>query len=131
MPNRAVVMDFTEEQRGVLEERVRAKSWPARDVERARIVLLSARGLPAEAIGERVGCGRGTVLLWRSRFAQEGLEALLDRPRSGRPRELPPGIEERIVAKTLRAPPKRLGITHWSSRLLARELSVSHETVAR
>lgn len=131
VPNQTVVISLTEEQRDVLEERVKARSSPARDVERARIVLLAANGLPAEAIAERVGCGRGTVLLWRSRFAQEGLDALIDKPRSGRPRELPRGIEERIVAKTLRPPPKRLGITHWSSRLLARELGVSHETVAR
>ncbi|MGH9890424.1 MAG: IS630 family transposase [bacterium] len=131
MPNRAVVISLTDEQRVALEERVKAKSSAARDVERARIVLLAAEGLPAKAIAERVGCGRGTVLLWRSRFAQHGLQALADAPRSGRPRELPPDIEEWIVAKTLKPPPKRLGITHWSSRLLARELGVSHETVAR
>ncbi|MGH2728399.1 MAG: IS630 family transposase [Actinomycetota bacterium] len=131
MPKPAVVLSLTDVQRGVLEERVRSKSSPARDVERARIVLLAAKGLPAETIAEHVGCGRGTVLLWRSRFSVEGLEALTDKERTGRPRSLPRGIDERIIAKTLQPPPKRLGITHWSSRLLARELGVSHETVAR
>jgi hypothetical protein len=28
-------------------------------------------------------------------------------------------------------PPEHLGVTHWSSRLLATELGVSHSTVAR
>ena len=32
---------------------------------------------------------------------------------------------------TLNPPPARLGITHWSTRLLARELGVSRDTVAR
>ena len=131
MSKPAVVLSLSDEQRTVLEERVRSKSSPARAVERARIVLLAAKGLSAETIAERVGCGRGTVLLWRSRFSDQGLEALIDKERAGRPRTLPRGIEERIIAKTLQGPPKRLGITHWSSRLLARELGISHETVAR
>jgi transposase len=35
------------------------------------------------------------------------------------------------VATTLAPPPEHLGVTHWSSRLLASELGVSHSTVAR
>jgi len=31
----------------------------------------------------------------------------------------------------LKAPPKKLGVTHWSSRLLARQLGVDNTTVAR
>jgi hypothetical protein len=36
-----------------------------------------------------------------------------------------------ILAATLTPPPEHLGVTHWSSRLLASELGVSHSTVAR
>jgi transposase len=36
-----------------------------------------------------------------------------------------------ILATTLGPPPEALGVTHWSSRLLAAELGVSHSTVAR
>jgi hypothetical protein len=36
-----------------------------------------------------------------------------------------------ILQVTLNPPPARLGITHWSTRLLARELGVSRNTVAR
>jgi transposase len=36
-----------------------------------------------------------------------------------------------ILATTLSPPPPTLGVTHWSSRLLAAELGVSHSTVAR
>jgi hypothetical protein len=36
----------------------------------------------------------------------------------------------RILAETLRPPPRKLGVTHWSSRLGAR-LTISNATVAR
>ena len=37
----------------------------------------------------------------------------------------------RILAATLTPPPARLGITHWSSRLLADHLNVDASTVLR
>ena len=36
-----------------------------------------------------------------------------------------------ILSVTLNPPPARLGITHCSTRLLARELGVSRDTIAR
>ena len=45
-----------------------------------------------------------------------GTDGLIDEPRSGRPREVD---RSKIIAVTLTPPPKKLGITHWSSRLLA------------
>jgi transposase len=100
-------------------------------MERARIVLLASQGVPAAAIAERVGCSRPTVLLWRDRYATAGLPGLEDEPRAGRPRTLPSRLEQRIIAATLAGPPASLGVTHWSSRLLARRLGVSHVTVTR
>jgi hypothetical protein len=44
MPNRVRVLTVLDANRAELERRVRAKSAPARTVERARIVLLSAEG---------------------------------------------------------------------------------------
>ncbi len=36
-----------------------------------------------------------------------------------------------MVAATSRPPPRRLGVTHWSSRLLAERLGIGNATVAR
>ncbi|HEX4390498.1 MAG TPA: hypothetical protein VH084_03015 [Mycobacterium sp.] len=36
-----------------------------------------------------------------------------------------------MIAATLRPPPVKLGVTHWSSRLLAERLKIDHATVAR
>ena len=131
MPNRVRVLDLEPRDAAELQARVRSRSSPARVVERARIVLLASEGLPAATIAERVGCSRPTVLLWRDRYARTGLAGLEDEPRPGRPRTLPSRLEERIIAATLTGPPKSLGVTHWSSRLLGRRLGVSHVTVTR
>jgi transposase len=100
-------------------------------VERAKIVLLAAEGASNTEIGQRVGCSRPTVILWRSRYTQLGLEGLHDRPRPGRPQTVRRERRAEILAATLSPPPQHLGVTHWSSRLLASELGVSHHTVAR
>lgn len=131
VPHRVRVLDVAPSDAGELGSRVRSKASPARVAERTRIVLLASEGLPAAAIAERVGCSRPTVLLWRDRYAKTGLLGLEDEPRSGRPRTLPTRLEERIIVATLAGPPKSLGVTQWSSRLLARRLGVSHVTVTR
>lgn len=53
---------------------------------RARIVLAAALGLPNRRIAELLGVSRPTVILWRKRYLQGGIVALLhDAPRPGRP----------------------------------------------
>ena len=42
-----------------------------------------------------------------------------------------PSTRVEIVAATLAPPPARLGVTHWSSRLLAAELKVNHVTITK
>ena len=64
---------------------------------------------------------------WRARYADRGLAGLSDEMRSGRKRS----IDQRlIVTETLTPPPAKLGVTHWSSRLLAKRLGTSHVTIA-
>jgi len=106
---------------------VRSSSVPSGLAQRSRIVLLAAEGVANEAICERVGVARNTVLAWRRRYAERGLAGLADEPRSGRPRR----IDHRgIVSTTLLAPPKKYGVTHWSSRLLGTHLGIGNKTVA-
>lgn len=105
----------------------RSSSGSAGLARRARIVLLAGEGLSNTAIAERVGVSRPTVIAWRARFAAKGITGLGDRPRSGRPRTID---RTKVIAATLRPPPKKYGVTHWSSRLLARHLGISDATVA-
>src|SRR3954465_15619441 len=119
-----------------LQRRVRDKAAPARQVERARIVLLAADEMPGKQIAEMVGCAEGTVVTWRGRYAEHGLAGLEDLPRPGKPSPLPETLRDRVLELTLTEPPDQFGATHWSSRLLASALAgegtpISHATIAR
>src|SRR3712207_1542717 len=111
-----------------LEGWVRSSTIQAGLAQRARIVLLTADGLTNVEIAARVGVSRPTVTSWRARYACSWIGGLCDEARSGRPRTLD---HRKIVAATLKAPPKKLGVTHWSSRLLAIHLGIGDATVAR
>jgi hypothetical protein len=68
------------------------------------------------------------VIKWRDRFAEHGLAGLDDEPRPGRPKTVD---DSAIVAATLEPPRRRLGVTHWSSRLLGKHVEIGDATVAR
>jgi len=129
MANRAAAaLGLCEDDRERLASLIRSSSVRAGLAQRARIVVLAAEGMSNTAIADKVGVSRQTVVNWRGRYQRSGLEGLQDEPRSGRPRH----IDHRaIVAATLKPPPKSLGVTHWSSRLLATRLRVGNATVAR
>jgi transposase len=129
-------LDVPEADRRELQRRARDRGAPAREVERARIVLLAADGVAGQQIAEMVGCAEGTVVTWRGRYAERGLTGLADLPRSGKPSPLPEGLRDRVLQLTLTEPPTALGATHWSARLLADALGaegtpISHATIAR
>src|SRR3954465_4562405 len=110
-----------------LEQLTRASTAPAGVAARARVVLLAAQGVANYEIARRLGMSRPTVNRWRQRYVEQGLDGLADQQRPGRPRSVD---RARIIAATLTPPPARLGVTHWSSRLLAPRLGVDHATVA-
>jgi hypothetical protein len=107
---------------------IRSSSVRAGLAQRARIVLLAADGVSNTAIAELVGVSRPTVIGWRDRYQRRGLAGLVDEPRPGRPRSIDHAA---IITATLKPPPKRLGTTHWSTRLLAKQLGISDATVAK
>jgi transposase len=106
----------------------RSSTAPAGLAQRARIVLLAADGESNTQIAALTGVSRPTVISWRARYEEAGITGLADLPRSGRPRSLDHG---EIVSATLRPPPPKLGVTHWSSRLLADHLGISFSAVAK
>ena len=112
-----------------LEQLQRSAAGPAGLARRARAVLLIADGLDGVAVAERTGYTAVQVSRIRHRFAREGLAGLRDRPRSGRPRVYGQKIRAKVVALTLKTPPE--GLTHWSTRELARTVGLSRETVRR
>ena len=70
-------------------------------VQRAKLLLLAAEGVPNSEIAERLGISRPTVIAWRKRYVREGLTGrLTDRPRAGRPQTLRRDRRTEILATT-------------------------------
>ena len=122
------VLEISEEDRATLTSWTRSRTLPAGRAQRARIVLAVAAGTGTSAVARHVGVSRPTVIKWRDRFAVDGLAGLEDEERSGRPKRIDDAV---IIATTLEPPPAKLGVTHWSSRLLGRHLGIGDATVAR
>ena len=114
--------------RDVLESWLRSTSVRAGLAQRARIALLAAEGVSNTEIAARVGVSRPTVIELAGPVRTSGINGLQDEPRPGRPRTID---RPTILAATLTPPPARLGVTHWSSRLLAAHLKTDQSTVLR
>ena len=91
---------------------------------------MAKEGLANSRIATALGVSRPTVLDWRRRFLEDGLDSVVE-IREGRGRK--PAINARKVKAIVRAtrrgaPP---GATHWSCRTMATAQGVSHATVQR
>jgi len=122
-------LDLSETERHELRALERRPSSPAGLARRARVVLLMAQGESGVAVATRTGYTPVQISRIRRRFAEERLAGLQERARSGRPPEISARKRAEVVALTLKAPPP--GITHWSTRDLARRVGLSHSTVHR
>jgi transposase len=125
----AVELVLTDQEREQLQAWARRRTSAQALAQRARIVLAAAQGLTNSEIAERLSLSRGTAARWRSRFAEQRLDGLLDEPRPGRPRTVTDAQVEQVIVRTLETTPK--DATHWSTRSLAVELGLSQSAVSR
>ena len=95
----------------------------------ARIVLGCAAGLSNKAVAARERVIAQTVGKWRRRFAEHGLDGLLDEPRPEVPRKIDDAKVESVIVQTLESRPP--GATHWSTRSMARHCGISTSSVGR
>jgi len=120
----------SDEQRALLERWVAAQKTPQSVAVRARIVLLAAGGTSNSEIARALGVSRPTVILWRSRFASGGTQALTEtKPGRGRKPTIPAAKIKAIVEATTQTRPP--GHTHWSCRTMAKAQGVSPASVQR
>ena len=120
---------ITEEQREVLERWSRRPKSPHSIAQRARIVLLAADDMSNNDVAAKVGVHPATVLKWRKRFLENGLDGLIDEPRPGAPRKISDADVEAVVVRTLEETPA--DATHWSTRDLAAKSGMSASSVGR
>ena len=123
---------------------VRAHSTPQKLAERARIVLLAAKGLGVEETASELRIWRKTASTWRRRWRDADATAgvavrLSDASRCGAPATFTPEVICKIVALSCEDPEALdVPISHWSQSELARQAvrrgiveSISHGSVGR
>lgn len=128
-------MDITLEERAELDSII-SVGYDGSLSSRAQMVLWHADGCTFAEIARRAGTTKPTASLWIGRYEQGGIGALEDRRPTGRPPSVSGRVRSRIIALTRSSPPEETGLTHWSSREMARYLkrhegiSVSHNFIS-
>ena len=112
---------LAETERDTLLSWIRSGTTEHRLVERARVILMAAEGLPTQAIARKLKTRAARVSKWRTRFARRGIEGLRDATREGAPSRYGKNTERRILAVLDEAPPE--GYSTWTGALVAERLS--------
>src|SRR5215470_5170688 len=94
----ARVIEVGEEQRQELERRLRRPDLTPRERERLEMVKAAALGQDLGAIEAWTGRTERTVRRWLGQSVRQGLDALADGPRSGRPARATPAALQALEA---------------------------------
>ena len=123
-------IELTENQRTRLEKMARNRSFAARAVLRAKIVLRRANGESFRDIGMALDCDYKTAWKWIQRWEADGFEGI-EKEQSGRGRKswVIAMKGQEIVHKTIQEKPANA--THWSRATMALAAGVSESTVGR
>jgi transposase len=120
MAGKATPIIFTEQERNELEVWVRKPTMERRSTDRARIVLEAATGKTTLEIARSLKISRSTVSKWRTRFARQHMEGLMDKPRGGAKVKYGAKMERRILKQLDEPLPP--GHTTWTGGLVAQSL---------
>src|SRR6266542_2940430 len=129
MPTTTAALSLSQSDEEQIRQWLAAHGTPQQVALRSRIVLAAAAGQTDSAIARQLELNRKTVMLWRARFTEQGMESLWE-VAPGRGRKPTYGAEKikEIVVATLQTKPQ--GMTQWSCRLLAESQEVSKSTIS-
>src|ERR1700691_5812828 len=120
---------LTKQQQSDLNTIAQSRALPAGYVFRAKLILMLAEGSSFNAIKRQLQTTAPTIIRWKQRFRQSGLEGLDTYHPGQKAHVLTPALRARILSATRRKPGD--GFTHWSCRKLASVLGVSKDAVYR
>jgi len=131
MPNPAAALALSDDQKAELDTLIRNGNTPQRVALRCRLLLLAHEGVANQSIAQQLSLSRPTILALRNAFAHDGIAAVTDvRKRKRQAKVLTPELEQKILDTTLKTRPGD-GSTHWSVRMLAKQLGISRTIVHR
>jgi putative transposase len=139
MSKKQSAVKLTLDERHELEMFVTRGKKSAREITRARTLLLAQDGRRASDIARTLGVSRGTIYNVYKRYKTKKtrtplVEVLKDEPRSGRPLKLDTRVEAKVTMLACSDPPE--GRSRWTLHLIADKLvtlgvtdAISHESV--
>jgi transposase len=120
----------TEEHKKQLTKWLRSGKTEQRVAFRCHIILNAIAGKSNNAIATELRTSRPTVILWRSRFAKDGPQALCeDLPRGHSFPALSKKKVDEVVRNTTQGTPE--DSTHWSCRSMAKKCGIGKDSVQR
>src|SRR6266404_4883662 len=122
-------MSLSSNQRSELSSIAQSRSLPAGYVFRARLILMLAQGASFNTIKRRLQTSAPTIIRWKQRFLETGLDGLDTYHPGQKATVLTPALRARILSATRKKPSD--GSTHWSCRKLASVPGVSKDAVHR
>jgi transposase len=129
MGRNAAAVELREGDRAQLEGWARRRKTAQALALRTRIILQAAEGVSATETAGRLQLHLQTVGKWRRRYAERGLDGLLDEPRPGQPRKITDAQVEAVITRTLESKP--VDATHWSTRSMARASGLNQTAISR
>lgn len=100
-----------------------------RYVLRAKIILLSVSGSTVAEIMTTLNCSHCSIIKWRNRFREKGLDGLKDLQRPGKKPIYSPEKKIEVIHKACSKPEG--GYTNWSQQRIADEVGMSRSHVNR
>lgn len=96
---------------------------------RAKLVLQCIDGKRIKDIASEYHERPNTVILWRDRFAQYGIDGLLNKPRGRNANQYGADLRERILRLVTKDPPP--GNKRWTGLLLSQEMGIPPDVIWR
>ncbi len=129
-----IIISLSEQERIELEKAVSSRMTSVRLVARAKAILMAAENVPSYKIAEHLGVGTNTIGRWRRRYAEYRMAGIVkDQPRGanqgGKKTVDQEKLRQKIIKKTTQGKPE--GATHWSTRIMAKAMGVTHSFVNR
>lgn len=138
MARKRIEVNLTSDEHESLSRYVAQGQKNARQINRARMILLAHAGRKESEIADVLGVSRRTIYNMRKKYQQRGnqhiLDLIKDEPRGGRPIKLDSSVEAKVTMIACSEPPP--GRARWTLHLIADRLvklnvvdSISHESV--
>ena len=130
MRTKRIEIVLSRKDRAELEALVANGNTAQKIVKRSRIVLLSADGLGVTAIMREAKAFKTSVSRWQQRFVETGVAGLLrDKTKKPGKKPIADDVKRKVLETAVRQRPTNA--THWSVRMLAEQIGISHTSVQR